>query len=129
MAGKSDEGTGGPAIPTDGLEETTLQNSSYVSEGPWLGVCLDDGTGRDVYYVSSDGSRSRRTPAGYEPELLANGERRYYYRNTCIRCRKTKQAAVFLSMGPGEVGFCYNLCIDCHLRQVPGTTRLRDNGA
>ena len=109
-------------------EERKSDALNYNSDGLWLGKCLDDGTGRDVYFVSPDGNRSRRAPKGYVPEKLLNGERKYYYRGNCIRCRKQKQAAVFLSAGPGEFGFSCNLCPECHIKQVPGTTRLRGNG-
>ena len=110
-------------------EERASEALNYNSDGVWLGKCLDDGTGRDVYYMSPDGTRSRRAPKGYVPERLANGDRRYYYRNTCIRCRKAKQAAVFLAIGPGETGTSFNLCVDCHIRQCPGTSRMRGNAA
>ena len=103
---------------------------NYDLCGRWLGKCLDDGTGRNVYYVNVDGTRSRRQPAGYEVELLDNGDRRYYYRNTCIRCRRTKVAPIVLfGVGPGDVAFSLNICDDCHIKTVPGTTRLRGNAA
>lgn len=100
---------------------------SHDDNGKWLGVCLDDGTGRNVYFVSPDGTRSRRAPEGYEPEYFSNGERRYYYRNTCIRCRRTKQAPIFLTYSLGGMAYSLNMCDECHLKTVPGTTRLRGN--
>ena len=69
-------------------EEEGINDPNFI----WDGVCLDDGTGRDVYFVKIDGSvRQRRVPHGYRPEYLDNGERRYYYRKVCIRCRKGYQ--------------------------------------
>lgn len=98
-------------------------------DGVWLGKCLDDGTGRNVYYLNNDGSRSRRVPRGYIPEVLLNGERRFYYRNTCIRCRRAKQVPIYLTSGPGEIAFSINLCDECHVKTVPGINRLRGNSA
>ena len=117
-----------PDVEAEEADANDLVN--WDSEGRWLGKCLDDGTGRNVYYVNVDGSRSRRQPRGYVVELLDNGDRRYYYRNTCIRCRRTKVAPiVFFGVGPGEIAFSLNLCDDCHVKTVPGTTRLRGNAS
>jgi len=120
-------GAGGASIDfVDDADVVPLEEEE--AEKVWDGVCLDDGTGRDVYYVSRDGTRSRRKPPGYVVELLANGDRRYYYRKTCIRCRRNNVAPIFLTFGPGEVAYSLNICDDCHIRTTPGTTRLRGNG-
>ena len=95
----------------------------------WKGVCLDDGTGRDVYYVDENGGgRSRRKPRGYKEELFENGDRIYYYRQKCIRCRKVKQPGIFLTHTSSSIGYSINYCEDCHVSSTPGITRVRGNG-
>lgn len=67
----------------------------------WKGTCYDDGTGRNVYYISENGQvsskqfikslliqqycfvrycnikqRQRKVPDNYVPELFANGMRK-----------------------------------------------------
>ncbi len=106
----------------DLVDETDDPN--YV----WKGVCLDDGTGRDVYYVDEAGGRSRRQPKGYEQEYFENGDKRYYFRQKCIRCRKNKQPAVFLAHSSSSVGYSLNYCDDCHVATTEGITRTRGNG-
>ena len=115
------------ALPDD--EDAEDKVNYDPDTGRWLGKALDDGTGRNVYYVNVDGTRSRRMPRGYVPELLENGERRYYFRKTCIRCRRTDIAPICLTMGNGEVAFSLNLCNSLHIKTVPGTTRLRGNAS
>jgi hypothetical protein len=68
-----------------------------MDEQQWKGVCLDDGTGRNVYFVDTAGvvrlevntalvfdsvfvQRTRKEPENYVPEIFENGDRRYYYR-------------------------------------------------
>jgi hypothetical protein len=107
-------------------EEEGIHDPNFI----WQGVCLDDGTGRDVYYVKVDGSmRQRKVPHGYRPEYFGNGERRYYYRKACIRCRKWHQPHIFMTRNGGSEGFSINYCEDCHITTTPGTTRLRGNGS
>eukprot|EP00981_Chlorochromonas_danica_P010202 scaffold3057_cov163-Ochromonas_danica.AAC.8 len=55
---------------------------------PWDGICLDDGSGKNVHYIDKSGKRSRNMPPNYIPETFSNGLRRYYFRGRCIRCRK-----------------------------------------
>ena len=101
-----------------------MDDPNYV----WKGVCLDDGTGRDVYYVDEAGGRSRRKPKGYQQEYFENGDKRYYYRQKCIRCRKARQPAVFMTHTSSSVGYSLNYCEDCHVATTEGITRVRGNG-
>ena len=55
-----------------------------ASPEPWDGVCLDDGTGRGVYYVRPNGQKTVKRPPNFVPEYLENGDRRYYYRGTLL---------------------------------------------
>lgn len=80
----------------------------------WRGVCLDDGTGRNVYYVDENGQRSRKVPDNYVPEVFENGDRRYYFRGICIRCRK-ETPSLFITKGPEFEAFCLNYCYSCTL--------------
>jgi len=110
---------------SDSEEEEGINDPNFV----WDGACLDDGTGRDVYYVKIDGSvRQRKVPHGYRPEYLDNGERKYYFRKACIRCRKWHQPPMFLSKGSGSIGYSLNYCEDCHIDTTPGISRVRGNG-
>lgn len=109
-------------------EEEEEEEFDLDENGVWRGVCLDDGTGRDVYYVDTRGIRSRREPPGYVPEHFENGDRRYYYRQKCIRCRKAKQPAIFMSHSASGVGFSLNYCADCHIASTAGISRLNVNG-
>ena len=112
--------------PEEEEEEEGINDPNFH----WQGVCLDDGTGRDVYYVKRDGSmRQRKKPHGYCEEYLDNGERMYYYRKACIRCRKWHQEPIFLSYGSGSSAFSVNYCEECLIVTTPGLTRLRGNGA
>ena len=96
--------------------------------GVWRGVCLDDGTGRDICFVDTRGIRSRREPPGYTPERFENGDRRYYFRQKCIRCRKVNQPAIFVAHNAGATGFSLNYCEDCHISSTGGITRVNVNG-
>ena len=106
------------------LQHDETDDPDYV----WKGVCLDDGTGRDVYYVDEAGGRSRRMPKGYQQEYYENGDKRYYFRQKCIRCRKAKQPAVFMTHTSSSVGYSLNYCEDCHIATTEGITRARGNG-
>ncbi len=112
----------------EGAELVHEEEFDLDENGVWRGVCLDDGTGRDVYYVDSRGIRSRRQPPGYQPEYFENDDRRYYYRQKCIRCRKAKQPAIFMSHNAGGCGYSLNYCEDCHIASTIGITRLNVNG-
>jgi len=110
----------------DDEEEEGIHDPNFI----WGGVCLDDGTGRDVYYVKIDGTvRQRKVPHGYRPEYLNNGERKYYYRKACIRCRKWHQLPLFMAKDGGSIGYSLNYCEDCHVVTTPGTSRVRGNGS
>lgn len=115
------------------MEEEQSERVDGVGEeenvGVWKGVCLDDGTGRNVYFVSDSGERSRRVPHNYIPELFPNGERRYYYRLSCIRCRKAPAPSVFITKWPYEEAVSYNMCEECLVTTTFGITRVRGNGS
>lgn len=110
------------------IEEGEEPEFDLDENGVWRGVCLDDGTGRDVYFVDTRGIRSRREPPGYVPEYFENGDRRYYYRQKCIRCRKAKQPAIFMSHDAGGTAFSLNYCEECHIKSTAGISRVRANG-
>jgi hypothetical protein len=114
--------------PAEREEEEVEEEFDLDENGNWRGVCLDDGTGRDVYYIDTRGIRSRREPPGYHPEYFENGDRRYYYRQKCIRCRKAKQPAIYMTDGAGGVGYSLNYCSDCHIAATAGIKRLNGNG-
>lgn len=46
----------------------------------WKGICLDDGTGQNVYFIANDGTQSRNQPLGFSFDLFSNGDRRFFYR-------------------------------------------------
>ena len=59
------------------------QNSSDgdIADGiEWVGYCYDDGSGQNVCYVNSDGSKSRKKPIGIKYEVFKNGDRKFYNR-------------------------------------------------
>ena len=95
-------------------------------EDTWISI--DDGTGRNVLYLSSRGERRRKEPPNFTPEALLNGRRRYYYRGACVRCKK-KGPQIVLSIGPGLAAFSVNYCEECMLAVTPGVSRLRNNGS
>ena len=108
----------------DHKSENTSKNSVNKR---WQGVCLDDGTGHNVYYVDNTGYRSRKVPPNVEYEYLSNGERRYYYRGRCIRC-KNESPSVFVIMNKGTTGFSCNYCKNCLIAVTPGINKIRGNG-
>jgi len=85
----------------------------------WNGICYDDGTGRNVYYVEPDGERKRKQPDNYVPEVFSDGSRKFYYRGTCIRC-KIEAPAVFMVKQPGYMGYSFNMCSDCLVATIDG---------
>ena len=116
----------------------------------WDGVCVDDGTGRNVYYVSPDGQvrqtiaadtvsccyfnftiiftqSSRNEPEGYTPACFETGERKYYFRGNCVRCRNAMKQSV-LSKNKSMIVYSFNLCENCLLATTPGIGKLRGNG-
>lgn len=91
----------------------------------WRGVCCDDGTGRNVYYVSDIGERTRIQPSGYTPEYFENGKRRFYFRGNCIRC-KSKSSHIVLSYGKENsisAVYSFNLCENCLMKGISGKLR------
>lgn len=92
-------------------------------------VCYDDGTGRNVYYINRAGIRTRRVPDDYIPEYLENGERRYYFRGQCIRCRKEGTPALLLIADKGNLGYSLNVCDTCIMATCLGIKRIRGNGS
>lgn len=94
----------------------------------WKGVCCDDGTGRNVYYISLDGkNRSRSQPEDYVVAYFSNGCRRYYHRGNCIRCRN-KFCPVALSSKSFSIVYSFNICENCLIGTSPSVSRLRGNG-
>jgi hypothetical protein len=112
----------------EGVEEEEEEDPNLI-DGVWHGRCLDDGTGRDVYYLGENGNRSRRQPVGYIPEYLDNGDRRYYFRKQCIRCRKKDVPAHLLSYERGAYATSFNYCADClKATTTPSISRVLGNG-
>jgi Ran GTPase-activating protein (RanGAP) involved in mRNA processing and transport len=110
------------------VEEMALVGSmSTVFDG----VCIDDGTGHNVFYLENGtGRRHDQLPEGkttWKAERLATGELKYYNRGTCTRCRK-KSGPVALSMGNQQHLFALNLCEACTLASTSGVPRLRGHG-
>eukprot|EP01038_Epipyxis_sp_PR26KG_P013639 gene13639-18302_t len=81
-------------------------------------ICLDDGTGRHVYYIDENGKRSRHCPDNFVYEVLENGQRKYYFRGTCIRC-KNKTSSIFIPMKQGSIGYSINYCSNCIVATTP----------
>ncbi len=106
-------------------EEVNVTDEVIAEPIKW--ICLDDGTGRNVFYISPTGERRRNRPAEFEPEYLLNGKRRYYFRGSCIRCRK-KITLIALFGGPGGTAYSMNYCEDCLIATSPGVSRLRGQG-
>lgn len=95
----------------------------------WDGFCADDGSGKNVYYVSrKDRTKARAIPEGYTPEYFINGDRRYYFRGKCLTCTRRSVSPVFLTANGGRIGFSFNLCDDCLRTRTPGITSIRGNG-
>jgi hypothetical protein len=84
----------------------------------WDGICLDDGTGRNVIYVSSHGQKTRNIPNNYVPSFFENGRRHYYYRGSCIGCRRPSPPCL-LSKDDGDVVFSFNYCYYCITELTP----------
>jgi len=111
-------------------------------QGIWKGICYDDGTGRNIYYVDSSGVKSRRMPENYVPEMFPVDEedeedndpifgclsmRRYYFRNSCIRCKQTTPL-IFISRSSSNKAFSLNYCAKCTVQVTPGINRITGNG-
>ena len=124
---------GGSSTVTAGLdnESSILKNEDEEVDVKYIydkTICYDDGTGRNVYYINRAGVRSRRVPDDYNPEYLENGERRYYFRGQCIRCRKEDTPAILLIANKGNLGYSLNICDTCIVATCPDIKRIRGNG-
>ena len=97
---------------------------SLVETEPWTWKKIDDGSGRAELYISSRGEKTRLQPADYVPELLINGERKYYYKGSCIRCKKKQFTPIALSGKNFEEVFCFNICEKC-IVQAAGLESLK----
>jgi len=115
-------------LKTDGISEESVVEEVEKKFIYDRTICYDDGTGRNVYYINRAGVRSRRVPDDYVPEYLENGERRYYFRGQCIRCRKEDTPAILLIANQGNLGYSLNICDTCIVSTCPGIKRIRGNG-
>jgi hypothetical protein len=112
------------------------------SDSVWKGICYDDGTGRNIYYVDHTGYKSRRMPENFVPEMFPVDEdddedndpifgcqsmRRYYFRNTCIRCKQSTPL-IFISRSSLNKAFSLNYCAKCTVLVTPGINRITGNG-
>lgn len=88
--------------------------------------CIDDGTGRNLFYISNFQARTRHEPEDFIPEYFENGDRKYYHRGYCIRCRKSGPPCV-LSKETGRHAFAFNMCEDC-IKNTAMVTKLFLNG-
>lgn len=89
--------------------------------------CIDDGSGRGKMYISfPSGEKVRVEPPGFQPEIFCNGENRYYYKGTCIRCRDQFCPSV-ISRNMFEVVFALNICDRCILNGIQ-SCRMRGSG-
>jgi hypothetical protein len=125
----SDPGDSLSLLQNETIENVIIKENNENSK--WKGVVLDDGTGRNVYYVEPNcktNARSRKVPE--KPiiyEQLSNGERRFYYRGSCIRC-KAKSPSIFITMKGGTMGFCINYCRDCIITTTPSISNNKITG-
>lgn len=76
--------------------------------------CLDDGTNRNVLFISNKGTLTRIEPEGFQHEYFDNGERRYFYRKHCLRCKRVFTPSA-LSHSKGEKAYSVNICHMCCL--------------
>mmetsp|Transcript_6338 Transcript_6338/g.10372 ORF Transcript_6338/g.10372 Transcript_6338/m.10372 type:complete len:347 (+) Transcript_6338:73-1113(+) len=97
-----------------------------INREPKVWLCIDDGTQRNFFYVNNHGEKSRRAPDKFEYETLDNGERKFYFRGNCLRCRSYFKHAV-IAMGKGQTAFSINICEACILK-TSHLTRIRGNG-
>lgn len=109
------------------LNPANDEEKQAKSVRPWKGICYDDGTGRNVYYVDDTGYRQRKMPDNYVPEYFESGDRRYYFRGLCIRCRQPTPS-ILLTTERGVTGFCLNICENCIITSVGGFGTLRSRG-
>ena len=91
---------------------------------------VDDGTGRNKLYVSNIGTKTRHRPEDFSDsgiERLSNGEIKYYWRGTCVRCRLPFSPCV-LRKGIYEDAYSFNLCERCLKTTTVGIKNIRKNG-
>lgn len=80
-----------------------------------------------MYVTRSDNSRSRICPPNFKPETFSNGIRRYYFKGTCVRCRKPF-VPIVLSKNMGSQLFSLNICEDCIISTSTSNVKLRGCG-
>ena len=115
-------------IRSSAMEAATATATDVVgTEETWK--CVDDGTGRGKFYISSLGNKSRVPPANFEPELLCNGERFYYFLGACVRCRSCYAPFPLQRAGAKEI-FSFNVCESCcqTLAQISLNSSSRGHG-
>ena len=101
------------------FNSNSISPTRYPTELKWSGYCLDDGTGRNVYYVNHvDGAMSRACPPNFIQETFETGHHQYYFRGNCIRCRLKVFPSVF-SKNNGSELFALNFCHNCILDTTP----------
>lgn len=88
-------------------------SSSMAAQPAKAWKYIDDGSGRAGMYISASGEKTRTKPHDYVPELLHNGDRKYYYKGSCIKCKKEKFSPVVLSRDGFDEVFCFNICERC----------------
>jgi len=94
------------------------------AEETW--IWLDDGLGRNVYYINNKGKKISKEPPGFSHRHLDNGERAYCFKGKCVNCYKT-MSAVVLSRNRKKEVFSLNICGSCMLRST-NVSKLKGNG-
>jgi hypothetical protein len=112
------------------MEDDSTPPPTASAAAKWR--CIDDGTGKNVLYVSDTGEKRRKEPPEYVMEMLDElpSRRKFIFKGSCVRCRK-RAAQVAMSIH-GSVVFSVNYCEDCLLivtaPLVPNIKRLRSQG-
>lgn len=89
-------------------------------------ICVDDGLGRYVYFLSSDGHKSSQEPPNFAHKYFYNGDQVYYFRGVCVSCKRKMIPSVFSCKSYG-MAFALNTCDNC-LKKICGLSKLIGNG-
>lgn len=89
---------------------------------------IDDSTGRNAYYYNFvENVRTRTIPASFVPTCFETGDKRYFFRGSCIRCRKKEYPGV-ISLKKFSALFALNLCATCIVETTPDINKIQGNG-
>jgi hypothetical protein len=91
-------------------------------------IVVDDGTGRNAAFLNqTTGKKTRVEPSRYDIPYFDNGERRYFYRGHCIRCRQ-RFSPFMLNLERGSKAIAFNFCERC-LLTTSGVLQIKGNHA